>query len=98
MLTIELDPTIEQILARLPADGRSATDVVREAIRLADRLHWLEQARTDAERLGRDPDDLAEVRAIRRELGDPDAHLGIESSLGTWALHQRIVPATAFPA
>lgn len=73
VLTIELDPTTEQILARLTADGRSATDVVREAIRLADRLRWLEQARADAERLGKDPDDLAEVRAIRQELGHPDA-------------------------
>ncbi|ETK33919.1 hypothetical protein [Microbispora sp. ATCC PTA-5024] len=73
VLTIDLDPATEQILARLTADGKSAADVVRDAIRLADRLRWLEQARTDAVRLGNDPDDLAEIRAIRHDLGYPDA-------------------------
>jgi hypothetical protein len=73
MLTIEIDARTEKVLDELTSDGRSATEAIREAIHVAGRLRWMEQARADAERLARDPDDLAEVRAIQRELGDLDA-------------------------
>lgn len=73
MLTVEIDPKTEQILTRLTASGRSTTDVVREAIRLAGQLQWMEQARADASRLADDPDDLAEIEAIRGEFGDANA-------------------------
>ncbi|MGW0590354.1 hypothetical protein [Streptosporangium sp. NPDC002607] len=73
MLTVEIDSDTEKILSELTSEGRSTTDVIREAIRIAGRLRWLEQARADAERLANDPDDLAEIRAIQREFGDSDA-------------------------
>ncbi|MFC6409205.1 hypothetical protein [Planobispora longispora] len=73
MLTVEIDASTERILAELTSGGRSPDDVVREAIRIAGRLRWMEQARADAERLAADPDDLAEIRAIQREFGDADA-------------------------
>ncbi|MER5649441.1 hypothetical protein [Streptosporangium sp. NPDC002524] len=73
MLTVEIDSDTERILSELTSEGRSTTDVIREAIHVAGRLRWLEQARADAERLANDPDDLAEIRAIRREFGDADA-------------------------
>ncbi|SFI88973.1 hypothetical protein SAMN05216275_105283 [Streptosporangium canum] len=73
VLTVEIDSDTERVLSELTSDGRSTTDVIREAIHIAGRLRWMDQARTDAERLGNDPDDLAEIRAIRRELGDADA-------------------------
>ncbi|WP_440064514.1 hypothetical protein [Streptosporangium sp. OZ121] len=73
MLTVEIDSDTERILSELTSEGRSTTDVIREAIHVAGRLRWLEQARADAERLANDPDDLAEIRAIHREFGDADA-------------------------
>ncbi|MFF0312314.1 hypothetical protein ACFYSC_33180 [Streptosporangium sp. NPDC004379] len=73
MLTVEIDPDTERVLSELTADGRSTNEVVREAIHIAGRLRWMEQARADAERLASDPDDLAEIRAIQRALGDADA-------------------------
>ncbi|WP_329084148.1 MULTISPECIES: hypothetical protein [unclassified Streptosporangium] len=73
MLTVEIDSDTERILSELTSEGRSTTDVIREAIQVAGRLRWLEQARADAERLANDPDDLAEIRAIHREFGDADA-------------------------
>lgn len=73
MLTVEIDQDTERILSELTSEGRSTADVIREAIRVAGRLRWLEQARADAERLANDPDDLAEIRAIHREFGDADA-------------------------
>lgn len=73
VLTVEIDPKTERILTRLTSGGRSTADVVREAIRLAGHLQWLEQARADAERLADDPEDLAEIEAIRREFGDAHA-------------------------
>ncbi|MFG1875155.1 hypothetical protein ACGFIV_09985 [Sphaerisporangium sp. NPDC049003] len=73
VLTVEIDPKTEKILSELTADGRSTTEVIREAIHIAGRLRWVEQARADAERLANDPDDIAEIRAIHRDLGDSDA-------------------------
>ncbi|MEU4835452.1 hypothetical protein [Streptosporangium sp. NPDC023615] len=73
MLTVEIDSDTERILSELTSEGRSTTDVIREAIHVAGRLRWMEQARADAERLANDPDDLAEIRSINREFGDADA-------------------------
>ncbi|WP_089206936.1 hypothetical protein [Streptosporangium subroseum] len=73
VLTVEIDSDTERILSNLTSDGRSTADVIREAIHIAGRLRWMEQARADAERLANDPDDLAEIRAIQRALGDTNA-------------------------
>ncbi|MEV0755842.1 hypothetical protein [Streptosporangium sp. NPDC050280] len=77
MLTVEIDVETERILAELTADGRSAADVIREALQVMarlrdterDRAQWMEQARADAERLANDPADRAEAEAIMRDMG-----------------------------
>ncbi|GGK73441.1 hypothetical protein Sme01_06880 [Sphaerisporangium melleum] len=70
VLTVQIDAKTEKALAELTADGRSATDVVREALLIANRLRRMEVARIEAQELANDPDDLAEIRAIRRDLGE----------------------------
>jgi hypothetical protein len=73
MLTVQIDAKTEKALAELTADGRSATDVVREALLIANRLRRMELARVEAQELANDPEDLAEIRAIRWELGEDRA-------------------------
>ncbi|MFC4586847.1 hypothetical protein [Sphaerisporangium corydalis] len=70
MLTVQIDAKTEKALAELTADGRSATDVVREALLIANRLRRTEVARLEAQELANDPEDLAELRAIRYDLGE----------------------------
>ncbi|MFC7381227.1 hypothetical protein [Sphaerisporangium rhizosphaerae] len=70
VLTVQIDAKTEKALAELTADGRSATDVVREALLIANRLRRMEVARLEAQELAADPEDLAEIRAVRRDLGE----------------------------
>jgi Arc/MetJ-type ribon-helix-helix transcriptional regulator len=73
MLTVRIDAKTEKALADLTADGRSATDAVREALLIANRLRRMELARIEAQELASDPEDMAEIRAIRQELGEDGA-------------------------
>ncbi|MEV7012639.1 hypothetical protein [Streptosporangium sp. NPDC051022] len=67
MLTVDLDAKAEKALSELTSDGRSPTEVVREALVIAQRLHRLEAARVSAERLAHDPADRAEAEAIMKD-------------------------------
>ncbi|MEU0483846.1 hypothetical protein [Streptosporangium sp. NPDC006013] len=67
MLTVDLDAKAEKALNELTSDGRSATEAVREALVIAQRLHRMELARVAAERLANDPADRAEAEAIMRD-------------------------------
>jgi hypothetical protein len=48
MLPVDLDAKAEKALNELTADGRSATEAVREALVIAQRLHRMEPARVAA--------------------------------------------------
>ncbi|GIH71549.1 hypothetical protein [Sphaerimonospora thailandensis] len=67
MLTVELDVKAEKALGELTSDGRSASEAVREALLIAQRLRRMEQAQVAAERLANDPADRAEAEAIMRD-------------------------------
>ncbi|MFC4586931.1 hypothetical protein [Sphaerisporangium corydalis] len=69
MLTVQIDAKAEKALAELTADGRSANDVVREALLISNHLRRMELARTEAQELANDLEDLAEIRAIRQDFG-----------------------------
>ncbi|WP_214410704.1 hypothetical protein [Sphaerisporangium fuscum] len=70
VLTVQIDARTEKALAELTADGRSITDVVREALLIASRLRRMEVARLEAQDLAGDPEELAELKAVRRDLGE----------------------------
>ncbi|MBC6468945.1 hypothetical protein HKK74_26130 [Actinomadura alba] len=70
MLTVNIDPETEKALTELTSDGRSATDVIREAIRRAAWRRHMELAELDAKRLASDPEDRAEAQAIMRDMED----------------------------
>lgn len=67
-MTIRTDEEIERALAALTRDGRSRSDAVRAAIMRAYREERAAQLRAEAEAAADDPDDLAEIRAIRSDL------------------------------
>lgn len=67
-ITIRTDEETDRALAELTRDNRSRSDVIREAILLAYREERAARLRAEAEEAASDPDDLAEVRAIREEM------------------------------
>lgn len=67
-ITIRTDEETDQALAELTRDDRSRSDVVRDAILLAYREDRAARLRAEAEEAASDPDDRAEVRAIREEM------------------------------
>ncbi len=67
-VTIRTDAETDQALDALTRDGRSRSDVVREAILAAYRHESAARLRAEAEAAAADPADLAEVRAIRAEM------------------------------
>src|SRR5215468_5716941 len=72
-LTVRTDSEVDRALAALTADGTSTSDAVRSAILAAYRERYYAQLRAAAEEAAHDPDDLAEVRAIREEMDTPRA-------------------------
>ncbi len=67
-LTIRMDPQTENELAGLTWDGRSRNAAVRDAIHLAHRQQILDQVRQESEALLHDPEDLAELKQIQKEM------------------------------
>ncbi|GAA3104394.1 hypothetical protein [Streptosporangium carneum] len=66
-LTVDLDAKAERALTELTSDGRSATEAVREALVITQRLHRMELARIAVERLANDPTDRAEAESIMKD-------------------------------
>jgi Arc/MetJ-type ribon-helix-helix transcriptional regulator len=60
---------METAIRALGGEGRTRSEVVRYALLRTYRETLIEQARQDAERLSRDPDDQAEMLAIQRFMG-----------------------------
>ena len=67
-LTVRTDSEVDHALAALTADGTSTSDAVRTAILAAYRERYYAELRTAAEEAAHDPDDLAEVQAIRADM------------------------------
>src|SRR5699024_5151814 len=67
-ITIRTDDETDRALAELPRGGLSRSEAVREALLLAYHEARAAQLRAEAEEAASDPDDLAEVRAIREEM------------------------------
>ncbi|WP_300008539.1 hypothetical protein [Pseudonocardia sp.] len=67
-MTIRTDPETDSALAELTRDGRSKSDVIREAVLLAYRHRESTRLRAEAEAAAADPADVAEIRAIREEM------------------------------
>jgi Arc/MetJ-type ribon-helix-helix transcriptional regulator len=67
-LTIRIDSEVERALAALVGQGRSRSEVVREAILEAERSQRRARLRAEAERLMSDPDDIAESQALAAEM------------------------------
>jgi Arc/MetJ-type ribon-helix-helix transcriptional regulator len=67
-LTIRIDSDVERALAVLVDQGRSRSEVVREAILEAERSRRRARLRAEAESLAGDPDDVAESKALAAEM------------------------------
>lgn len=68
IVTIRADEETSRALEALAEDGRSRSEVVRDAVLQAYRQQQSARLRAEAEAAAADPEDLAEVRAIREEL------------------------------
>lgn len=68
-LTVRTDEAMETALRALTKETRSRSEAVRYAVLRTYRETLIEQARADADRLSRDPDDQAEMLAIQRFMG-----------------------------
>ncbi|RZS31330.1 hypothetical protein EV193_11419 [Herbihabitans rhizosphaerae] len=62
------DEATERALAELTADGRSVSAAIRDAVLDAARAKRAEALRAEALALAADPDDVAEMRAVRADL------------------------------
>jgi Arc/MetJ-type ribon-helix-helix transcriptional regulator len=73
-ISVRLDAEAQRALARLTTGGTSQSQAIRQALIDASRAVWMEQARADAERVGKDPVDravIAEISAFFDELAPP---------------------------
>jgi Arc/MetJ-type ribon-helix-helix transcriptional regulator len=73
-ISVRLDAEAQRALAKLTAGGASQSEAIRQALAVAARTAWIEQARADAERVGNDPADravIAEIRAFMDQLAPP---------------------------
>lgn len=68
-LNVRTDEAMETALRALAGENRSRSDAVRYAVLRTYRETLVEQAAEDAERLGGDADDQAEMLAIQRFMG-----------------------------
>lgn len=67
-LTVRVDKEVEQALTDLTANGRTRSEVVRQAVIEAARTERRSKLRDTSRRLAEDPDDVAEMRAVQSDL------------------------------
>lgn len=68
MITVRLDEQAERALAELTEDGVDRSSAVRAAIVRAAMHRRAEKLRAEARALAQDPDDRAEIAAVRQDL------------------------------
>jgi hypothetical protein len=73
MISLRLDEDAERALEALTSDGTSQSEAVRGALIVAARLRRDEQLRAEAERIGADPEDRAEVARVLAFMESLDA-------------------------
>jgi predicted transcriptional regulator len=66
-ITFRTDPESERALNEL-AKGQSRTAVIKAALLLAAQIQRRAQVRAEATALAADPEDVAEIRAVREEM------------------------------
>jgi hypothetical protein len=69
-ITFRTDQESEDALAELTANGQNKTDAIKAALILAAQAQRRERLRAEAAALAADPEDLAEIRAVREEMDD----------------------------
>lgn len=67
-LTIRTDPEVERALDALTGQGKSRSEVAREAILEAERTQRRARLRKEAEALLNDPQDVRESRELAQEM------------------------------
>lgn len=67
-MTLRLDDESARELSELAVGQPSKAAAIAQAIHLAYRRHREQQLRAEAELLVNDPDDRAEIRAVRTEM------------------------------
>lgn len=72
-ISVRLDEEAQRALATLMQNGKSQSAAIRDALIDAARLRLYEQARKDAERIANDPQEQAELAAIRAFFNAVDA-------------------------
>jgi hypothetical protein len=67
-ITFRTDEETDRALAELTADGLNKTEVIKAALIELARIRLRERLRTEAAALAANPEDLAEIRAVREDL------------------------------
>jgi hypothetical protein len=70
VVNFRTDESSEAALAELTADGTTVSDAIRRALVDAVRLRRREQMRRESLEMLHDSDDLAESRAVRKEMDE----------------------------
>jgi hypothetical protein len=70
VVNFRTDESSEAALAELTADGTTVSDAIRRALVDAVRLRRREQMRLESLEMLHDSDDLAESRAVRKEMDE----------------------------
>jgi Arc/MetJ-type ribon-helix-helix transcriptional regulator len=68
VISVRLDGPAQRALEQLTEAGATQSEAIRSALVEAAGAAWRDRARSDASRLGADPVDRAEVRAVRELL------------------------------
>lgn len=69
-VSLRIDPEIDHAFSVLGVTSGNRSRIVRQAILDAAETKLREQERADAERIGKDPDDLAEVARVQEDVED----------------------------
>jgi len=67
-ITFRTDPESEDALAELNQRGETKTAAIKAALLLAVQTRRRERVRAEAAALAADPEDLAEIRAVREDM------------------------------
>lgn len=68
VVTFRTDESTDKALAELSTDGRTVSDVIRQALVDAARQLKREQMRRESSAMAADPEDLAESRRVLAEM------------------------------
>jgi predicted transcriptional regulator len=68
-ITFRTDAAVDAALDELSeGESRERSAIIREAILTAARLHRRARLREESARLANDPDDVAEMRAVQKDM------------------------------